>query len=413
MSTTRPSLGYWARNKIGTALLPLALLIATPALSDPTDDYNAGVAAFEAGDYTAALGHWLPLAQSGDIDAQRNVGLLYQTGRGVPLDLGVAFYWFRLSAEAGNASSANSVAMMYLTGEGLPSDYVAAAAWLSRAASAGYGPAQFNLGLLYERGIGVEQDDQTALGWYVLAAESGQAGAVARITLLRGRLAELTAAPPPTRAARQQLELAWAIVRGLVTLQTEVEATRPRALATGEGGAIAAAASSAGTPNLLELLLPPVSPVLVAEAAEAKAGFNRIALGDRIARGRAAFERKEGGAAMAALLPAALAGDADSQYLIGRLYEGGLGVPTDLAEAVSWWALAAVQGHGEAAAAVERVGAALDAPQVERVTRLWALRAPPSYVPPAPRPLAPPPCNGCAMLHIPSIGSRFWVQLVE
>ena len=63
--------------------------------------------------------------------------------------------------------------------------------------------------------------------------------------------------PPPTRAARQQLELAWAIVRGLVTLQTEVEATRPRALATGEGGAIAAAASSAGTPNLLELLLPP------------------------------------------------------------------------------------------------------------------------------------------------------------
>ena len=88
---------------------------------------------------------------------------------------------------------------------------------------------------------------------------------------------------------------------------------------------------------------------------------------------------------MAALLPAALAGDADSQYLIGRLYEGGLGVPTDLAEAVSWWALAAVQGHGEAAAAVERVGAALDPPQVERVTRLWALRAPPSYVPPAPR----------------------------
>ncbi len=386
MPASRPSLGYWARNKLGTALLTLALPFATPALAAAEADpdlaaYNTGVAAFEAGEFRAAYAAWLPLAQSGDIDAQRNVGLLYQTGRGVPLDLGVAFYWYRLSAEGGNAASANSVAMMYLAGDGLPSDYVAAAAWLSRAASIGYGPAQFNLGLLYERGIGVEQDDQTALGWFVLAAESGQTGAIARITLLRSRLAELTAAPPPTRAARQQVELAWAIVRGLVSLQTDIEVATLRT--TPAAGDTAATASDAGR-STLELLLPPVPPLLVAEAAEARAGFNRIALGDRIARGRTAFARKDGAAAMAGLLPAALAGDAESQFLVGRLYEDGIGVPIDLAEAIAWWAMAAVQGHAPAAAAVEAAGPRLDPAQLERATRLWAVRVPPATPPPAP-----------------------------
>ncbi|MBM3506803.1 MAG: sel1 repeat family protein [Alphaproteobacteria bacterium] len=233
MIATRPSqVGSWARKLkffgLGTALT-LALLPAIPAMADDNAAYNAGVAAFEAGEYAAAHAARLPLARSGDLDAQRNVGLLYQTGRGVPLDLGVAFYWYRLAAEAGNAPAANSVAMMYLAGDGLPSDYVAASAWLARAAAQGYGPAQFNLGLLYERGIGVEQDDQTALGWFVLAAENGQAGAIAHVTQPRDRLTQGGAVPPPTRQARMAVELAWAVVRGLtgVGADVEVAALRP------------------------------------------------------------------------------------------------------------------------------------------------------------------------------------------
>jgi TPR repeat protein len=69
----------------------LALGIATPASADAESAYNAGVAAFEAGDFAKAYSAWLPLAHSGEVDAQRNIGLLHQTGRGVALDLGAAF----------------------------------------------------------------------------------------------------------------------------------------------------------------------------------------------------------------------------------------------------------------------------------------------------------------------------------
>ena len=383
---TRPSrVATWARELksfgLGTALTVLALLIATPALADETSAYNAGVAAFEAGEFAAAYAAWLPLAQSGDVDAQRNLGLLHQTGRGVPLDLGAAFYWYRLAAEAGNAPSANSVAMMYLAGDGLPSDYVAAGAWLTRAAAQGYGPAQFNLGLLYERGIGFEQDDRAALGWFVLAAENGQGAAVARITQIRGRLAD-GGAPPPTRESRMAVQLSWAIVRGLTGIGTDVEVAALTQAAALDGAPDAAA--EAPPLPILGVLTPPVPAILMAEATEALTGLNRIAAADRLVRGRAAFERGDGGAAMTALLPAAIAGDAESQFLVGRMYEAGMGVAADPAEAVAWLALAAIQGHIGAMAAVEGTGATLDPAQLERATRLAAARTPSRRAPGAP-----------------------------
>ncbi len=379
MMTTRPSrVATWARTSksfgLGTALTIVALFIATPASADETSAYNAGVAAFEAGEFAAAYAAWLPLAQSGDVDAQRNLGLLHQTGRGVTLDLGAAFYWYRLAAEAGNAPAANSVAMMYLAGDGLPSDYVAAGAWLTRAAAQGYGPAQLNLGLLYERGIGVEQDDRTALGWFVLAAENGQSTAVARITQIRNRLADARA-PAPTRESRMAVQLSWAIVRGLTGVGNDVEVAALTQAAALDGLA-ASPGAAPGPPALptLGVLTPPVPAILLAEAAEALTGFNRIAAADRLVRGRAAFERGDGGVAMTALLPAAIAGDAESQFLVGRMYEAGMGVPADPAEAVAWLALAAIQGHVGAVAAVEATGARLDPEQFERATRLVAAR---------------------------------------
>ena len=50
--------------------------------------------------------------------------------------------------------------------------------------------------------------------------------------------------------------------------------------------------------------------------------------------------------------PAALAGDAESQYGMGQLYANGYGVPLDDAEALKWYQKAADQGHGEAQCAL-------------------------------------------------------------
>lgn len=49
------------------------------------------------------------------------------------------------------------------------------------------------------------------------------------------------------------------------------------------------------------------------------------------------------------------AGDAKAQYDLGRMYEGGEGVPKDAAKAVEWLQKAAAQGHADAQALLGRM----------------------------------------------------------
>jgi len=42
------------------------------------------------------------LAETGTVDAQFNLGLMYSTGQGVPQDYVLAHKWFNLAAMAGN-----------------------------------------------------------------------------------------------------------------------------------------------------------------------------------------------------------------------------------------------------------------------------------------------------------------------
>jgi len=42
------------------------------------------------------------MAESGTVDAQFNLGLMYSTGHGVPQDFVLAHKWFNLAAMAGN-----------------------------------------------------------------------------------------------------------------------------------------------------------------------------------------------------------------------------------------------------------------------------------------------------------------------
>jgi uncharacterized protein len=49
------------------------------------------------------------------------------------------------------------------------------------------------------------------------------------------------------------------------------------------------------------------------------------------------------------LLPLAEAGDAESQAILGNLYQFGCGIDQDLAQAALWYERAALQGYGVAA----------------------------------------------------------------
>lgn len=156
--------------------------------------FDEGVAAYDSGDYAKAFEIWLPLAQTDDLAAMRNVALLLRRGDGVARDPERALYFYERAAQGGLTSAQVNTAFMYLGGEGIPQDYKKASFWFHTAAIAGVPVARYNLGVLYERGLGVEADQARALAWYALAARAGHEKALDRLTQL---VPSLPGPPPP------------------------------------------------------------------------------------------------------------------------------------------------------------------------------------------------------------------------
>lgn len=83
-------------------------------------------------------------AEQGDAEAQFNLGNAYDTGEGVPKDLGKAIEWYRKAAEQGNAKAQNNMGAAYHDGEGVPKDLVRAHMWFNLAAASGEDGASDN-----------------------------------------------------------------------------------------------------------------------------------------------------------------------------------------------------------------------------------------------------------------------------
>ena len=156
-------------------VLTFAILIslAGPAWAG----FAEGLAAYNRGDYEAALREFRPLANQGGDDAQFYIGLMYSNGQGVPQDYAEAVKWYRKAAEQGATEAQNSLGFMYYKGRGVPQDYAEAVKWFRKAAGQGHSRAQSNLGLMYIQGIGVPQDYVQAYMWFNLAALRSPPGA--------------------------------------------------------------------------------------------------------------------------------------------------------------------------------------------------------------------------------------------
>ncbi len=134
-----------------SVVVGLALTLAPPVLAD----LKAGLDAYKRGDYHTALKEWRPLAEQGHAEAQYNLGVLYDQGRGVSQDYQEALRWYRRAADQGDAYAQNNLGYMYEYGEGVPQDYQEALRWYRLATDQGYATAQYNLGWLYGGGKGV------------------------------------------------------------------------------------------------------------------------------------------------------------------------------------------------------------------------------------------------------------------
>ena len=99
--------------------------------------------------YAQAAEHWYRTA-AGDCDAadQRNLGLMYAMGKGVPPDDAEAAYWFHRAAQQGDAIAQEQLGLMYALGKGMPKDRAEAIFWCCKAAMQGYRPAHDALKIL-------------------------------------------------------------------------------------------------------------------------------------------------------------------------------------------------------------------------------------------------------------------------
>jgi len=147
----------------------LLLAASLPARAD----FEAGVAAARAGDYERARREWRPLAESGNRDAQFNLGLLYENGLGVGRDGAIAAQWYRRAGEQGDRTAQAYLAEMYAEGLGVARDDVEALLWYRRAAELGHPGAQYNVGVFYAMGRGVAPNDVQAYAWLTVAQENG------------------------------------------------------------------------------------------------------------------------------------------------------------------------------------------------------------------------------------------------
>lgn len=135
--------------------------------SAQADEFQSGMTAFNAGQYSKARELWLPLAEGGDPRAQHALARLYEKGRGVDRDFKVAADWFLKAAEQGHADSEYRLAVGHLYGLGVKRDETAALAWLRKAANHGHKRAQKTLARAYQDGrLGLVADPEQAKYWY-------------------------------------------------------------------------------------------------------------------------------------------------------------------------------------------------------------------------------------------------------
>eukprot|EP00729_Bicosta_minor_P032469 gene32469-biopygen20871 len=174
----------------------------SPGRHTPATQCNLGVI-YDTGkgveqDHVEAVKWFRKSAEAGYADAQFNLGNMYRIGEGVEQDHVAAVKWYQKAAEAGNAKGQYNLGIMYHDGEGVEQDHVEAAKWFRKSAEAGHAKGQCNLGIMYSNGKGVAQDFSKALKWVQLAGAQGFKDALTALDTMQQH--NLIPTPPPGTA---------------------------------------------------------------------------------------------------------------------------------------------------------------------------------------------------------------------
>jgi len=154
---------------------------AAPAAAQ---DVQSGIAAWQAGDYNAAVQQWRPLADAGNADAQFNLAQAYRLGRGVAQNLNLAEQWFERAARQRHEQAGASLGLLLFQNgrarEAMP--------WLQAAAGRGDPRAQYVFGTALFNGDVVRRDLPRAYGLMRAAAAQGFPQAQSQLAAMEQQL---------------------------------------------------------------------------------------------------------------------------------------------------------------------------------------------------------------------------------
>lgn len=179
------------------ALLCAATLLsacAVPGHDEIQAQFDAGLVAYDAGNYQVAYKTWGKIADY-DLAALRNIALMLRKGQGVKKDPETALRKMLQAADLGLVTAQYDAAEMIANGEAGPADVAAAIPWYARAADGGHPVAALQLAKLYDEGKAVPQNLKEARRLYKIAADAGMEDAAKRLAELGG---------PPTQPAAAQ-----------------------------------------------------------------------------------------------------------------------------------------------------------------------------------------------------------------
>ena len=126
----------WVRAWLGSVILSAIGLLSPLVFAD----FEKGFTYYNSGHLTEAVAEWTTDANKGNLDAQYNLGCMYENGLGVPQDAKKAVYWYTLSAEQGDSSAQFNLGSMYLHGKGIEPNLELAYIWGNLAAANGAEP---------------------------------------------------------------------------------------------------------------------------------------------------------------------------------------------------------------------------------------------------------------------------------
>jgi len=131
------------------------------------------------------LSHLKEDAYSGDRRSQLLLGSLYEDGKqGVHRNFPKAAKWYRRAAKQGYPQAQYNLGLLYEEGKGMTKNYHKATQWYKRAAEKGLSEAQNNLAVLYILGKGVAKDKNRAENLFRRAAKQGNRNAIRNLNLL-------------------------------------------------------------------------------------------------------------------------------------------------------------------------------------------------------------------------------------